>query len=424
MKLFKSNCIIKRSSKWTGTALLFIIMMAIVVTSCSKSGNDNPDGGGGEAETAWLIGYRKETPQGRIYYMETHENLPSNTNPEKAVELGLNSRIYSYGENPYTWNGDAATITKWEVDKSTMALKTIGIISFGSTGIKGNIAKPAFISETQAYTTSLTEGVVVEWNPSTMEITKIYKVAAFPELGVKDLLFEFDKEVTADGKILIPIETNPLSTCCDYPTSAAGARTAIFDPVAGTVTYHVDKRAIGADSFHYTDPVTGSRYSVPTWANSFVLPYYNNANKLGHPHSLLKVNDDGSFDPNYEFNLDDVLDMKFYFNTSFIYDNKIVLAYVGDDYTWGSFAERANVFAANTRSAQVDLVTREVKPFEGLKGYNYNNIGTPRTIDGKTYLTIGISGSNAIILQQNAIDNYTDITKHSGGNIEYFNKLW
>ncbi|MEH6657350.1 hypothetical protein [Leeuwenhoekiella marinoflava] len=408
-------------------AFMFLSMMAIGITSCDNDDKGNPNPGGEEIETAWVIGYRVETPQGRVYYLETHENIPSETNTSEAVELGLNSRIYSYGENPYTWNGDAATITKWEVNKSTLELTAIGIISFSSTGVSGNIAAPAFISETQAYTTNLAEGVVVEWNPSTMEITEVHNVDAFPDLGVDGLLFEFNKEVTADGKILIPIETNELGFCCDYPAGVAGARTAIFDPETATVTYNIDNRLIGSDNSHYTDPVTGTRYAVPVWGNSLVPAYLNNPETLPNPHSLLKVNNDGTFDASYEYNLDDVLDITLYFGTSFIYDNKIVFTYVGDDYTWGSFDDRYTIlYTGNFKAALVDLETNEVKPFDAFS--DYTSARAFGIIDGKPFINASAIDSDGnetgFLLKQNAIDDYTEVTKHVGGDIEHFNKLW
>lgn len=412
-------------NKWAWATMLLIGMITISTTSCNDGdGDTNPDGE--EIETAWVIGYRVETPQGRVYYLEAHETLPSETNTGEAVELGLNSRIYSYGENPYTWNGDAGTITKWEVNKSTLALNPIGIVSFASVGVTGNIAEPAFISETQAFTTNLAEGVVVEWNPSIMEITQVHNVDAFPDLGVDGLLFEFRKEVTNDGKILIPIETTAINTCCTYPSGAAGARTAIFDPTTATVTYHVDNRLIGSDVSHYTDPVTGTRYCVPSYGNSWVPPFFENPETLPNAHSLLKVNDDGSFDASYEYNLDDVLHIDFYSATSFIYDNKLVFTYA-DDYEWGSFDERWYVFAfGNFKASMVDLETNEVEPFDALS--DYDGASSVGTIDGQTYLratTRDTEGNqNTFILEQNAIDSYTEVTKHVGGNIEHFNKLW
>ncbi|WP_192348769.1 hypothetical protein [Algoriphagus sp. Y33] len=414
------------SKRWAWITMLLVGMISISITSCNDDeGDTNPDAE--EVESAWVIGYRVETPQGRVYYLEAHENLPSATNTSEAVELGLNSRIYSYGENPYTWNGDAATITKWEVNKSSFELSAIGIVSFAGTGVSGNIAAPAFISETQAYTTNLAEGVVVEWNPSTMEITKVHNVDAFPDLGFDNLLFEFNKEVTDDGRILIPIETGELGICCDYPAGVAGARTAIFDPTTSTVTYNIDNRLIGSDNAHYTDPVTGTRYAVPVWGNSLVPAFFNNPETLPNPHSLLKVNNDGSFDAGYEYNLDDVLEMTLYFGTSFIYDNKIVFTYVGDDYTWGSFDDRYTIlYTGNFKAALVDLETNEVKPFDAFSGYT--SARAFGIIDGKPFINASAIDSDgnqtSYLLQQNAIDDYTEVTKHVGGGIEHFNKLW
>ncbi|MEQ8472586.1 MAG: hypothetical protein RIC35_15450 [Marinoscillum sp.] len=415
------------TKRWAWLTMLFIGMISISITSCNDDeGDTNPDGE--EVETAWVIGYRVETPQGRVYYLEAHENLPSATNTSEAVELGLNSRIYSYGENPYTWNGDAATITKWEVNKSTLALSPVGIISFASTGVTGNIAEPAFVSETQAFTTSLAEGVVVEWNPTTMQITEVHEVDAFPIPEAYDgLLFEFRKEVTEDGKIIIPIETNAFPVCCTYPVDAAGARTAIFDPVTATVTYQLDNRLLGSDNSHFTDPVTGIRYCAPVYGNSFVPPYFDNAESLPSAHSLLRVNDDGTFDASYEYNLEDVLDIEFYGGTSFIYNNKVVISYVGDDYTWGSFDERFNVFSlGNFKSAVIDMETNEVSSFDALS--DYDGAYSVGTIGDQTFLRAVARDTEGnqitYILEQNAIDSYTEITEHIGGNIEHFNKLW
>ena len=176
-------------------AILSIVFFLVGTTSCKEDDGVEMDEKQ-EAMSAWILGYRTETPQGNVYYLEAHEDVPSKTNSANAVELGLNSRIYSYGEHAYTWNGDAATITKWEVEKTTLELSPAGIISFASVGVSGNIAEPAFISETSAYTTRLSEGIVVEWNPSTMEIIQVYDVDPFPELGGNsDLLFEFSKKI-------------------------------------------------------------------------------------------------------------------------------------------------------------------------------------------------------------------------------------
>ncbi|WP_438712046.1 hypothetical protein ACSTS3_06160 [Aquimarina muelleri] len=427
MNSLKSKNSLKTIKRWNWITMLLIGILTLGIISCNND-NDDTNNSNDESETAWIIGYRTETPQGKVYYLEANENIPSETNASQAVELGLNNRIYSYGGNPYTWSGDAGTITKWEVDKSTLALTPSGIVSFASVGVTGNIAGPAFISETQAFTTNLAEGLVVEWNPSTMEIIKIYNVDAFPIPEAYDgLLFEFSKEVTADGKIIIPIETNAFPLCCTYPPDAVGARTAIFDPGTGIVTYHVDDRLFGSNNHHLTDRVTGTRYAIPVYNNSFVAPYFDNAETLPNPHSLLKVNDDGTFDANYEYNLDEVLDIEFYYDTPFIYDNKIVFTYVGNDYTWPSFDERYYViFTGNFKSVVVDLETDEVQSFNAFS--KYTSARVLGVFDGQSYFAASTSNSDGTrddyILQQNAIDDYTEVAKHKNGNIEHINKLW
>ena len=166
---------------------LFSIVIAFGLFSNGCSDDDPPaptDPVNTEAESAYLLGYRVETPEGRVYYMEAHEEIPSNSNVSEAVELGLNRRIFSYGEHPYIWSGDDATMTKWTLDKTTLELSTDGVVSFGNTGISGFVAPPIFLSETQAFFSELAEGVIVEWNPTTMEITKVHNVDPLPDVGV------------------------------------------------------------------------------------------------------------------------------------------------------------------------------------------------------------------------------------------------
>ena len=415
-----------RSKQWASISMLFLGVLA-VVTSCKKENNE-PVNDGEEASSAWILGYRTETPQGEIYYIEAHENVPSQTNSGNAVELGLNSRIYSYGSHAYTWNGDAATITKWEADRSTLELSPVGIISFASIGVSGNIAEPAFVSENQAFTTRLSEGIVVEWNPSTMEITEVYDVDPFPELGGNsDLLFEFSKKITADGKIIIPIETAAPSACCAYPEGVAGARSATLDPATGNVTYQVDDRLLASDVNFYTDIVTGTNFVGPTYNNSFISPYFDNAEELPSPYTLLKVNNDGTFDSSFEYDLSEVVDIHFYSSTSFVYDNKIVLNYLDTSYTWSEIYDaRWYVFAEDTyKAVVVDLATDEVKPFTALAGYDY---GVPlKAIDNQSYIRAGYRDPNGRvdeILRQDAIDQFSVVTTHKGGIFQHYSKLW
>ncbi|MEM0940802.1 MAG: hypothetical protein AAGI25_13565 [Bacteroidota bacterium] len=210
--------------------MLFIGAISFGILSCGGDDNNDLNLEGEEAESAWIYAYRTSTPQGRVYYMSAHEEIPSESNVSEAIELGLNSRIYSFGENPYTWNGNAATITKWDIDKTTLELSPRGILSFASTGISGNAGPPVFLSETQAFSAFLKEGVIVEWNPTDMEVTQTFEVAPIPELSVELTFYsEWEKYLLANGKILMPVHFRIPVVCCDW-YDTPGAMVAVFDP--------------------------------------------------------------------------------------------------------------------------------------------------------------------------------------------------
>ncbi|MGD1889690.1 MAG: hypothetical protein ACFB15_03670, partial [Cyclobacteriaceae bacterium] len=84
---------------------------------------------GQEAASAYFFGYRDFTPQGSVYYIEVQEEIGSGTNTSSAVEIGLNAYVTSYGEHPYSFNGSAGTVTKWDVDKTALELYTSDILS-------------------------------------------------------------------------------------------------------------------------------------------------------------------------------------------------------------------------------------------------------------------------------------------------------
>ena len=150
MKFLKN--IKKTSPIKSWVTLLLIGAITFTITSCSDDDADDPSTSV-EAESGWLIGYRTNTPQGRIWYMEVNEELPAETNQANAVEIGLNGDIFTFEGGIWTWNGDAATITKWEEDRTTLEFSVSGLLSLASSGISGN-APNIFFSETQAFVSS------------------------------------------------------------------------------------------------------------------------------------------------------------------------------------------------------------------------------------------------------------------------------
>ncbi|MEM8506996.1 MAG: hypothetical protein AAF717_04165 [Bacteroidota bacterium] len=382
-----------------------------------------------ELESGWLIGYRTRTPQGLIWYMEVNEELPAETDQASAVELGFNSQIFTTDDGIWTWNGDASTITSWEVDRTNLEFSVNGLLSIAATGISGRRVANIFFSETRAFITQLAEGTVVEWNPSTMEIITIHNVDPLPDLGAT---FAFYTEQviypTSDGKIMIPIVFAP-GNCCDTSElpNPPGAMMAIFDPESGTVVYNRDERTIANHSTLMPDPTDGSFYMVPNFANSFWDPYFDLTGQPV-PYGVLRINPDGSFDPDFFVDLTDFVDITFLRSQFFVFDKKFVLSYLdAADYEHPpSFDDRFAAFGLTAELIVVDLVTGEVTDFEGFNGSGFDAAIFLDTVEGVNYF----SGFNAAteqggLLIQNGTEALTTVTVHNGNNdFQAIARLW
>lgn len=412
-----------------------IITFGVLMNACNSddNGNTNPDEGEPTevaAKSAWLYGFRLETPEGRVYYMSAHEEIPKEANASEAVELGFNARIYSYGEHPYTWNGDAATITKWNVDKTTLNLSQNSIVSFANTSLSGaNLAEPIFLSESQAFYSDLTEGVIVEWNPTTMEITKVLNVDPLPTPLLDGMDYSEWTKYLSNGKIIIPIRLSSPDNCCEYPEKEVGAMVAVFDPSIGTVEYHQDNRLISCYYRLLPDVSNGAIYIQPNRDNSFITPYFDvDSSELPSPFALLKLNADGSFDPDFFIDLGEIVPMSYYGVAAFVSNNKLVFNYIDDSHEWPSSYDDANssISGLVNPSVIVDLETKEVKPFTAFS--EYGGVNPLSTVDGVNYYWGYSYWSNGYdedhIIAQNSAEDFTVVSSITGGGFQAINKLW
>ncbi len=181
--------------------------------------------------------------------MEVNENIPDETNVSNAVELGFGSRILSFGEHPYSWNDNAGTITKWNVDRATLEFSVDGIISFASNGISGNIGLTiVFVSETEGYVQDIFEGVIVEFNPSLMEITQVINFDLPPITDPTNGFYFINDPVfiPETQKILYGISYFPTG-CCEYD-GPNGLIVGVFDTRSKTMEYKQDDRLVAAAS--------------------------------------------------------------------------------------------------------------------------------------------------------------------------------
>lgn len=409
--------------------LSVLLILGLFFNSCSDdNANTNPENP--EAESGYLLAYRVETPEGRVYYMEVNEEIPSKSNVSEAVELGLNYRIYSYNGHPYTWSQGDAIITKWNVDKTTLKLSRDGNISFANTGISGDVAPPVFLSETQAFFSKLAEGVIVEWNPATMEITKVHNVDPLPDVGAQiDWYKDWFKYPFQEGKILMTIELGTPSACCPEYTKP-GAMVAIFDPVTSSIQYKNDER-LYSNGLNMLPGENGSWYLTPGRRNAFVTPYFDVDESLPNPFAVVRLNADGTFDPDFYVDLSEALPVTFYASSTFLLDNKLVFTYVdATEYEHpDSYNERWSVYGVGDfKTVVLDLETKEVTPFTGFEvDYDYTQFNN--TIDGSNYLFAGYTDASSdtefsFFLRQDGFDDFTVVSSHEGGTMQHIGKLW
>lgn len=409
--------------------MLIGVTISLGIFSCSEDDSTNVNPNGVEAESAWIYAFRNETPQGRVYYMSAHENIPEASNSSVAVELGLNTRIYSYGEHPYTWNGDASTITKWKVDKETLELSVEGIMSLASHGIQGRVGPPAFNSETQAFSSKLSEGIIIEWNPTTMKITKIHNVEPLPTQGDKGIelawVTEWNKYVH-DNKIIFPIQIELPSQCCTYDSPGRGVMVGVFDIESGSLDYLRDERLLSSYSIPITDEADNI-YLYPSEDAGFINPYFEvDMNDLPSVHNLLRFTPDGRYDENFSLNLKDILGGDpFYLNFNFITNNKLSLTYLDlSNYEFPeNFDDRWEVFGlTNTKNVLIDLDSKDVVPFTAMNNYYGSRILSSN--NNLNYMVAWKNDGGADLLRQDAPTQFTLLSSHTNGDFQHIDKLW
>ncbi|MEM6895710.1 MAG: hypothetical protein AAF554_18595 [Bacteroidota bacterium] len=420
----------KRNHEPTWLSTMIFAISAIVLISCSDDDNGdspspspNPGPIAEESETGFLYSFRLETPQGRVYYMSAHPELPSQPDPSTALELGFNNRIYINGSSVFTWSGDAGAMTKWAVDRTTFEFDAVGLLSFATAGLSGDLTSiPVFVSETQAFYTNINEGIIVEWNPSTMEIIEVLNVDPNPLIPFVPEGFTRDGELYfRNGKLFIPIDYSEILSCCEVENTD-GVMVGVFDTASGTIEYLQDDRLYaGANNFLVDE--NNNLYVVPENGFSIRRYYDVDPDTLPNPFTFLRFADDGTFDPNFELNVGELIPSKF-IQGSFVFNNKLVVTYRDTEYEWpDNFDDRFSVVAAESFSASIDLTTQEVQPFNGFEGFTFAQPWT--IIDGINYF-YAVRGENTEVslLRQDSIDDYTEVSSISGGAFRRIGRLW
>jgi hypothetical protein len=394
-------------------AALAIMCSVFALTSCSSDDNKTDDQGQGE-NPAVIASVRVNTPSGRVFYLGAYDKFPSTLDYKTMTEIGPGATIYSYGEHPYVWNGTASTLTKYNVSND-MKISAADALSLAGTGVSGTFGPPAFVSETEAYFFALNDGKIIKFNPATMTITETIAVTPLPfsnDAGIKTATYM--SYVTSAKKIILPVAATPT----DYNKFLQYAQIAVFDLASKAVTYVKDSRmSMGYHTF--AKGTDGSLYYRPSRESAISLDY---STVTGNPTTsgLLKVNPDGTFDPNFFVDLKTPLNAHSVNVVAYVHGDKALAQYL--DNTFTPPAKPADWYNAPTKFALVDLKTLKVEPFTSFE--KYGTVYTVGTIDGVEYYgNITAPDGKFSLLKQNGAAEFEAVSEAIGGSLIFVGKL-
>lgn len=391
-------------------AALAIMCSLFALTSCSSDDNKTDDEGQGN-NPAVIAAVRVKSPSGEtIFYLGAYDKFPSTLDYKTMTEIGPGATIYSYGEHPYVWNGAASTLTRYNVSNE-MKISNADALSLAGTGVSGTFGPPAFVSETEAYFFALNDGKIIKFNPTSMTITETIAVTPLPlsnDAGVKTSTYM--SYVTSAKKIILPVAATPT----DFNKFPQYAQIAVFDIASKLVTYVNDSRmSMGYDTFAKGND--GSLYYRPSRATALSLDY-STVTGNPTPGGMLKVNSNGTFDPNFFVDLKAVLNAHSVNVVSYVHDNKALAQYF--DNTFTPPAKPADWYKVPTKYALVDLKTGEIVPFTSFE--QYGTVYTVGTIDGVEYYGNIPTDNNNFkyrLLKQKGAAEFEAISEASGSLI-------
>ncbi|MBS7253692.1 hypothetical protein [Flavobacterium branchiicola] len=393
-------------------AALAIMCSVFALTSCS-SDDSKTDEGQGKNPTV-IASVRVNTPGGRVFYLGAYDKFPSTLDYKSMTEIGPGATIYSYGEHPYVWNGTASTLTKYNVSNE-MKISSADALSLAGTGVSGTFGPPAFVSETEAYFFALNDGKIIKFNPTTMTITETIAVTPLPlsnDAAVKTSTYM--SYVTSAKKIILPVAATPT----DFNKFPQYAQIAVFDIATKVVSYVKDTRmSMGYDTFAKGND--GTLYYRPSRATSLSLDY---STVTGAPPAggMLKVNPNGTFDPNFFVDLKTPLNAHSVNVVAYVHGDKALAQYL--DNTFTPPAKPADWYNAPTKFALVDLKTLKVEPFTSFE--KYGTVYSVGTIDGVEYYgNITAPDGKFSLLKQKGAADFEAVSEALGGSLIFVGKL-
>jgi hypothetical protein len=184
----------------------------------------------------YVVGFNVQTPQqSSVGYLTLQPSLTGALDTSKAIELSGSPSMVAFGNAVFV--GDTEKFTYTRYDRKDGAFVKGDSINFSNEGMTF-LYRSEFVSDTQAFIISDKAYELIEWNPTTMRITKRHSVAA---LRRQDFGLEWRNAETmyrkSDGVMLIYIAYHN-----DRKTFANAFHVALFDTRTGQIEALEDNR--------------------------------------------------------------------------------------------------------------------------------------------------------------------------------------
>ena len=390
----------------TGLSVMALFAFVLLFFTRCKEDDTEPNIDG-EKGSAILYTGRYSTPDGRKFLMGAFDEVPqSDPDISKLTELE-GSSVSTFAANGYvfTWNGDASTITKWTVESDNSFIES-AVLSLQSTGIAGNNFAHVVLSETVAYTPAIQDGIIVKWNPETMEIEKTITITAPPTTLDS---YVFRSHLSGDN-VYIPLEIGDW----DNLKTDKKAIVAVFNTTTEVLTYATDDRR-PPSSRAYVDEI-GDFYMLP-WSTTLMFNVYGD--ETGYPaHSnVLRIKSgETTFDAGFSQNIDSISKGAGVISSFYLGNNKLLVQEYGSEDDYPADEDLWDFTSQLLRYKLVDLVAETSVDFPGTNsGYSGNN--NSFMVDGKHYYQSPnkVTGVTAIgVIDENGFQKTFEI---SGGDL-------
>lgn len=164
------------------------ILCAVLAGACGddsspkKSEGETPDGGG-EEQDLFLIGSTVATTEESALLLWTSPELtPASLDPADAMEVVGGGEAFSIDGKIYVSSGENQSITRYEVQAG--ALVAGPTVSFADRGLGQYFSYTKIYRDAEhAYYVNDVTLKIIEWNPSTMLITKEHDIGALAREG-------------------------------------------------------------------------------------------------------------------------------------------------------------------------------------------------------------------------------------------------